>query len=248
MGRKVRPPLHGLEALGARLKQIRQQSGLSQMKLAKLIGFDPAHGYKYVLRLEKGQVPNPTLRTIAACLEACGAAWQAIADVLPATGTVAAPTRHSRPVSPHPVLGPMTSGPRPPTPDRSPSPPPPPRRKDSRPMREQLRSRRIEERELHTRRFWSGVKQADDATTALLHSLRVPSALHRPYLSFARACCSTIDAFQAARPEVVERELAKLVQPAVTQGLDRKMLAQIQSACTQVFRSQLPAREKESKG
>ena len=248
MGRKVRPALRGLEALGARLKQIRQQSGLSQMKLAKLIGFDPAHGYKYVLRLEKGQVPNPTLRTIAACLEACGATWQAIADVLPATGTVAAPTRHSRSVGPHPVSGSMTSGPRPPTPGQSPPPSPPPRRKDSRPMREQLRSRRIEQHELRTRRFWSGVKQTSEATNALLHSLRIPSSLRRAYLSFARTCCSTVDAYETARPGTTERELARLVQPAVAQGLDRKMLAQIQSACTQVFRSQLPAREEGSKG
>ncbi len=105
-------------------------------------------------------------------------------------------------------------------------------------MREQLRSRRLEQRTLRTQRFWSSVKQADDMTVALLHSLRVPLALHRTYLSFARACCSTIDAFEAARPEVVERELAKLVQPAAAQGLDPKVLAQIQSACTQVFRSQ----------
>ena len=55
MGRKVRPALHGLEAMGARLKRIRMQSGLSQMKVARLIGFDPSHGYKYILRLEKGQ-------------------------------------------------------------------------------------------------------------------------------------------------------------------------------------------------
>jgi len=234
MGRKVRPAMTGLETLGARLKQVRQQAGLSQMKLAKLIGFEPAHGYKYILRLEKGQVPNPTLRTIAACLEACGATWLAIADVLPATGTVIAPTRNSSSLSRALVTDPMTPGPRPP----SPAPKPSPRRKDSRPMREQLRSRRIEERELHTRRFWSGVKQADDATTALLHSLRVPSTLHRSYLSFARACCSTIDAFETARPEVATRELAKLIQPAVAQGLDRKMLAHIQSACTRVFHSQ----------
>ena len=248
MGRKVRPALRGLEALGARLKQIRRQSGLSQMKLAKLIGFDPAHGYKYILRLEKGQVPNPTLRTIAACLEACGATWQAVADVLPATGTVATPTGHSRSVDSHPVPGPMTVGPRPPTPGEDPPPPPPPQRRDSRPMREQLRSRRIEERERHTRRFWSGVKQADEAIAALLHSLRIPSTLHRAYLSFARACCSTIDAFGTARPGTVDRELAKLVQPAVAQGLDRKLLAQIQTACTQVFRSQSPAGDRESKG
>jgi len=105
-------------------------------------------------------------------------------------------------------------------------------------MREQLRSRRIEERELRTRRFWSSVKQADAATVALLHSQRVPSALHRAYLSFARACCSTIDAFETARPELTDRELAKLVQPAVAQGLDRRILAQIQPACTRIFRSQ----------
>jgi transcriptional regulator with XRE-family HTH domain len=238
MGRKVRPALHGLEAMGARLKQIRTQSGLSQMKLAKLIGFDPAHGYKYILRLEKGQVPNPTLRTIAACLEACGVKWQAVADVLPATGAVSVPTLRSWSIGPSSYPGPMTTGPRPRSSARKPSPPPPPRRKDSRPMREQLRSQRIEQRELRTRRFWSGARQADEATAALLHSLRVPSSLHRAYLSFARACCSTIDAFATARPEVAERELARLIQPAVSQGLDRKILAPIQSACTQVFRSQ----------
>jgi transcriptional regulator with XRE-family HTH domain len=236
MGRKARPALRGLETLGARLKRLRQQTGLSQMKLAKLIGFDPAHGYKYILRLEKGQVPNPTLRTIAAYLEACGAKWQAIADVLPATGTVVTPARQPRAVAPQPVLGPMTNGPRPPTPDKDA--PPPPRRKDSRPMREQLRSRRIEERERHTRRFWAGVNQSDETTVALLHSLRIPSSLHRAYVSFARACCSTIDAFGTARPEVTQRELAKLVQPAVARGLDGKLLARIQSSCTDIFRRQ----------
>ena len=107
-------------------------------------------------------------------------------------------------------------------------------------MREQLRSRRIEEHELHARRFWSGARQVDDSTTALLRSLRVPSGLHRAYLSFARACCSTIDAFAASRPEVAEREMVKLIQPAVAQGLDRRILAQIQSACTQVFGSHTP--------
>jgi transcriptional regulator with XRE-family HTH domain len=250
MGRKVRPALCGLEAMGARLKQIRTQSGLSQMKLAKLIGFDPAHGYKYILRLEKGQVPNPTLRTIAACLEACGAPWQAIVDVLPATGTVAAPGSSSIVHRPSSII--QSPDPRPQSLAPIPTPlspqsrienqkseiPAPPRRRDSRPMREQLRSRRIEAHELHARRFWSGTKQADDATVALLHSLRTPSSLHRAYLSFARACCSTIDAFETARPEVAERELVKLIQPAVAQGLDRRLLAQIQSACTQIFRSQ----------
>jgi transcriptional regulator with XRE-family HTH domain len=240
MGRKHRPAMRGLEALGARLKQVRQQAGLSQMKLAKLIGFDPAHGYKYILRLEKGQVPNPTLRTIAACLEACGAAWQAVVDVLPATGTVTppAPPQSSIVNRKSEIASPAPSVPQSKIENQKSEIPSPPRRKDSRPMREQLRSRRIEQRELRTRRFWSGVKRADETTVALLHSLRVPSPLHRAYLSFARACCSTIDAFETARPEVVERELAKLVQPAAAQGLDQKILAQIQSTCTRVFRSQ----------
>ena len=115
-------------------------------------------------------------------------------------------------------------------------------------MREQLRTRRIEQRELHTRRFWSGARQVDEATATLLHSQRVPSNLHRAYLYFARACCSTIDAFAAARPEVAERELAKLTPSAVAQGLDRRTLAQIQSACTRVFRSQPPAGNKGTEG
>jgi len=238
MGRKVRPALAGLEALGARLRQIRVESGLSQMKLAKLIGFDPAHGYKYILRLEKGQVPNPTLRTIAACLEACGVKWQAVVDVLPSTGTVSAPARRPAPAGPFSYSSPMAAGPRPASAVHAAAPQPPQRRRDSRPMREQLRSRRIEQRELHTRRFWSGARQVDELTTALLRSLRVPPNLHRGYLSFARACCSTIDAFAAARREVAERELVGLIQPAVAQGLDRGILAQIQSACTRVFASQ----------
>lgn len=239
MGRKARPAMQGLEALGARLKQIRLQSNLSQMKLARLIGFDPSHGYKYVLRLEKGQVPNPTLRTIAACIEACGASWKDIADVLPATGTVYIPAPRSSKVVPASAPSPMTMGPRPPT-HAGPVPPPTSRRKDSRPMREQLRSQRLEEREERTRRFWSGVKQAQTATVAMLHTMRVPPSLSRAYVSFARSCCLTIEAFETARPEVRQRELNKLVQTAVAQGLDPKALAQIQSACTQAFHSLFP--------
>ncbi len=238
MGRKHRPAMAGLEALGARLRELRQKAGLSQMKLAKRIGFDPAHGYKYILRLEKGQVPNPTLRTIAACLEACGTGWRDIVDVLPATGTVTAPrpapkpeAEERRPEAPSPSSQSKIE-------NQESKIPPPPRRKDSRPMREQLRSQRIEQRTLRTQRFWNGVRQSEEATRSLLHSLRVPSDLHHSYLSFVRSCCSTVDAFESARAEVIERELAKLVQPALAQSLDRKVLTQIQSTCTQVFRSQ----------
>jgi hypothetical protein len=102
-------------------------------------------------------------------------------------------------------------------------------------MREQLRSRRIEQRELRTYRFWAGVKQAEEATDALLDSLHLSSARRRAYLTFARACCSTIDAFETARPGTLERELARLSQPAAAQGLEQKTLVQIQSVCIRVF-------------
>ena len=47
------------------------------------MGFNPTHGYKYILKLEKGTVPNPTLRTIVGYLEACGAGWPDVVDVMP---------------------------------------------------------------------------------------------------------------------------------------------------------------------
>ena len=241
MGRKARPALHGLRILGERMKQVRRRSGLSQMKLAKLIGFDPAHGYKYILRLEKGRVPNPTLRTVAAYIEACGAGWQSVADVLPSTGSISARVRQPLNADELAGPGPMSSGPRPTRAAPVTPPEPQPRRKDPRPMREQLRSQRIERRELHTRRFWSGAVQADAATTALLHAARIPHQLHRAYLAFTRSCYSTVDASAGARREVAEHELARLVPPAVAQGLDRKILAQIQSNCARIFRQQLNA-------
>jgi len=46
--------------------------------------------------------------------------------------------------------------------------------------------------------------------------------------------------------EVAERELAKLLTPALEQELDRKILMQIQSICARVFRPQSPARDGES--
>lgn len=250
MGRRIRPALRGLDALGARLKRIRQQAGLSQMKLARLIGFDPAHGYKYVLRLEKGQVPNPTLRTIAACLEACGAGWQSVADVLPATGDLITAGAAQAPTGQDgkPTLSPPAPGSEPPTataqstsPSSAPAPPAasaPRLPKDSRPLRERLRLQRIQGRELRTQRFWSSVKLCEEAVRSLLHSLPGSSRLQHAYLSFARSCCSTIDAYEDTRPEAVERELAKLIPPTVEKGLDRRLLLRIQSACLEVFRSQ----------
>jgi transcriptional regulator with XRE-family HTH domain len=240
MGRKKRPAMAGLGELGARLRQLRQRAGISQMKLARAIGFDPAHGYKYILRLEKGSVPNPTLRTVAAIIEACGATWPDVADVLPATGTGDAQL-HARasaverePESRAPESEPAPAG-------RQPSPDAPARRKDSRPMREQLRSRRIEERSLRTQLFWKRVKQAEEAARALLRDLHTPAPRQEAYLAFCRACCSTLDALATARPEVVGKELGRAAQAATQQGLDRSILARIQSVCTRTFQSDTPA-------
>lgn len=83
MGRKRHEKLTGLTRLGTRLRELRQRAGLSQMQLAARMGFISTHGYKYIFRLEKGLVPNPTLRTIAAYLNGCSATWQEVVDVLP---------------------------------------------------------------------------------------------------------------------------------------------------------------------
>lgn len=245
MGRKARPAMSGLEELGFRLKDLRVKAGISQMELSRRIGFNPTHGYKYILRLEKGSVPNPTLRTIAACLEACGATWQDIVDVLPATGQ--AVEKKPRPASkaePQPATLTAVSksasesdsapSPQPPAPGPS---APPPRRRDSRPMREQLRARRLEERTLKARRFWTSAKQTEEATRGLLHSQRVPSTRHADYLAFVRACCSTVDAIDPARPELIDRELGKLAQDHATKGLDKRLLSRIQQICTAAFRT-----------
>ncbi len=83
MGRKRHEKLAGLVELGNRLKELRQRAGLSQMQIAARMGFTSTHGYKYIFRLEKGLVPNPTLRTIAFYLHGCSATWQDVVDVLP---------------------------------------------------------------------------------------------------------------------------------------------------------------------
>ncbi|MGQ9708006.1 MAG: helix-turn-helix domain-containing protein, partial [bacterium] len=80
---KKRLQLQGLDVLGSRLRELRLRAGISQMKLAEILGLNPTHGYKYILRLEKGLVPNPTMRTITGYLIACGASWQELAAVLP---------------------------------------------------------------------------------------------------------------------------------------------------------------------
>jgi len=239
MGRHSHPALPGMTVLGARLREVRMKSGISQMKLAERLGFDPTHGYKYVLRLEKGLVPNPTLRTIAGFLDACAATWQDIADALPlnvgtaAPRPVAAATRSRPPEAPAPE--PAPAGP-------PPAASPPPKRRDTRPLREQLRALRIKERTDHAQRFWQSVHEAEEKTRAVLRSLRVISSRHPDYLAFLRSSCMAIDSLSSTRPEVVDAELLRQLQAAAKRGLDRKTLERIQSICSDTLRPDMPAR------
>lgn len=222
MARHSHPALAGLQALGTRLKNLRTAAGISQMKLAGRIGFDPTHGYKYILRLEKGLVPNPTLRTIASFLEACGASWNDLADVLPSTGDETM-SRSAPAVKPEPR----------PEPEPAPviiEPVPEPRRRDSRPVREQLRQRRIREQEERSRRFWQRVAVIEEDVHTLLRSAHIAPARHRDYLLFTRNCCSLIDT-HTTRPGVAAPAIAALRKSATLTGLEPSLLERIADLC-----------------
>jgi len=224
MAQKRRPRLTDLRALGARLRTLREEAGISQMKLAEAIGFNPTHGYKYVLRLEKGMVPNPTLRTIAAFLRACGAGWSRIADVLP---TLRFDEAAASTVAPEPEPAPREPA-APPAQPRSPA-------RDSRPMREVLREQRQAERSAQTRDFWSKVSRAEEQALPLLHGPRLTSAARRALIAFLRACCAILNS-AAGRGTDPAGELEKLTQSAQASGLDQRLLLQLREICASVFR------------
>jgi len=227
MGRHAHPGLAGMALLGAKLRELRVRAGISQMMLAGRLGFDPKHGYKYILRLEKGQVPNPTLRTIAGYLEACSAKWQEIVDVMPSGALDSVQKSES--------AAPLASAPAAPVPPAA-EPPAPVKRHDSRPLREQLRTRRIEERSEHARRFWQSVRKAEEQTRTLLRSLRITSTSHPGYLAFTRSCCHALDT-----PGAAQNDIARQIQTGTKQGLDRAVLERIQAICTEAIRPDTPA-------
>jgi transcriptional regulator with XRE-family HTH domain len=230
MGRVARPALKGLKELGARLRELRGRAGISQMKLSEKLGFDPTHGYKYVLRIEKGLVPNPTLRTISGYLEACGAGWPDVADVLPWAGGL--PRRDQAPAPAEAAPAPAQP---PPVIIEHVKTPEPPRRRDSRPLRERLRSQRIEQHTDQTRQFWSAVSRAEARVHDLLHRMRIPIGTQRGYIAFVRATCSTIATRSATRPGAAAADLSKLAATAGEAGLDRKVLTHIQEICVEVL-------------
>ncbi len=55
-------------SFGRRLKNLRDEAGLSRSGLARLAGVDPS----YVIRLEQGKAPNPPINTVARLAKALG--------------------------------------------------------------------------------------------------------------------------------------------------------------------------------
>ena len=222
MGRKKHEPLNGLAGLGDRLRSIRLKAGLSQMEVSRLMGFNPTHGYKYILKLEKGTVPNPTLRTIVGYLEACGAGWPDVVDVMPGSTGPA-------PAGPKP----QPSKKRPEQPEKKKRTPGPPRHRDPRPLRVRLRAERMAKRSRQTRNLWTVVARTEEAVRRLLVSRRLLTGTHRDYLALVRTICAMLDAFGTARPGVLDTKMERAVAAAAERNLDRNVLREIVTICRQ---------------
>ena len=57
------------------LKKVREKANLSQVEIAKRIGFAPKSGKIYISLLENGKIKNPSLGFILRYLSTCGSSW-----------------------------------------------------------------------------------------------------------------------------------------------------------------------------
>lgn len=206
--------LQGLDALGSRLREIRIKAKISQMKLAELLGLNPTHGYKYILRLEKGLVPNPTLRTITGFLAACGATWKDIADVLPSIGIN--PAAESKPTPSEPVIIPPA--------------------KSSIEAISWVGALPDESgvKKLFSEQFWRQVKIAQDHIWDLLRISHQTGVKRRHYFTFVRSVCALIAQFNTD-PKALNSALKNISQRAAKQGLEPQILNQIKQVCLKIF-------------
>lgn len=222
IGRRV---LSDLANLGERLRALRTKAGLSQTELAKAIGFNPTHGYKYILRLEKGLVPNPTLRTIASILDATHASWQDLTDTLPRISGAADSTIR-RPViiidSSSPATAPA---------------PPVTSQRGSIPLREWLRRQRHEKHHQLSRTRWQRSATAIEKVKQLLTTRPEASTRQREYLAFLRKTLATMTAVLNTRPQLLERELDTVLEEAAARRLNRQLLSDIQRICREAVSS-----------
>lgn len=70
--------------LGARLRQLRLQAGLTQTDVASRMGRPGPSGKSYVCQIERGYMPGLTFNAVVDFLSACGANVSAIADIMDA--------------------------------------------------------------------------------------------------------------------------------------------------------------------
>ncbi len=213
MGGPKKYTLEGLEALGSRLRDIRVRAGISQMKLAELLGLNPTHGYKYILRLEKGLVPNPTMRTITGFLAACGATWQDIADVLPSV--VIKPAGESKPPS-EPVII-----------------PPSPASLATASWIGGVSTEK-EVNGLFSERYWRQVKTAQDYLWNLLRISHQTGGKRRDYFTFVRSVCALLVRYRNDSKSL-NSALEQLTARATKQGLDPQIIAPIKQFCINIF-------------
>lgn len=210
---KRKMQLEGLAALGSRLRELRLAAGISQMKLAEMLGLNPTHGYKYILRLEKGLVPNPTLRTITAYLNACNAGWRDIADVIAEIrlGTEEAET--PKPEAGHktgtaqtePVI--ITTAPS---------------------ARPELVAN------LTAEKFWQLVQQTLDRARSHLMTQDISTANWHTIFTYIRSVCRLIT---SSTPETLDGQLENLNRLTSRQGLEPELLRQLLQICLEVFKT-----------
>lgn len=208
---KIKSRLEGLEELGSKLRELRVRAGISQMKLAEILGLNPTHGYKYILRLEKGLVPNPTIRTITGYLTACNAGWQEIADVISRI-RLAAPNSEGKRTDQLPADKPKAAESAVITPSALPVLPP--------------ASERFREK------FWQLVNQAvDRARTQLIISNPSPGTWRNIFI-YIRSVCRLI----ADSPrESLHARIEHLTELTARQGVEPEILSRLSNICLEVF-------------
>lgn len=211
---KSKPRLEGLAELGSKLRQLRLNAGISQMKLAEILGLNPTHGYKYILRLEKGLVPNPTLRTITGYLHACNAGWQAIADIITKIRLAARGHEEQQKGKPSLTATPPLA--------------------ESAPLPAATPSVLPSTSELAQEKFWQLVDQAVDRARTQLFVPNPSPVTWRTIFTYIRSVCRLI----ALSPrESLNSQLEHLIELTTRQGLEPDLLLRLQNICLEVFKT-----------
>ena len=68
--------------LGERLRSLRVKAMLTQAEVADRMGLTGRASGRFIGHLENGRIGNPSVKTIALFLRACGARWHQVTDLL----------------------------------------------------------------------------------------------------------------------------------------------------------------------